>query len=137
MSRSGKRHRGEELAPALFPFLAVLLCTMGSLVLVLVLVVSQASASAKLSLEASQEKLLEVSDVVELVSDEMLARREQQQKSIDNRRSQLAAIEDHIDRLVKELADLKPSPKPSTSKRTPTTNNAASRKRNSPHWNES
>jgi hypothetical protein len=98
--------RGEELSPSLFPFLAVLLCTMGALVVILVVAVGQASASAKLSIEAQKEKLLEVSDFVELASDEMLARREDQQQAIDGKRSQLAGIEDHIDRLTKELKDL-------------------------------
>jgi uncharacterized protein YoxC len=106
MSRHRRGSRSEQLAPALFPFLAVLLCTMGALVLVLVLVVSQASASAKQALDEGQAAWQEVADVVEVVSAEMLARREQQQEAIDRKRSQLEAIEDHIQRLVGELKQL-------------------------------
>jgi hypothetical protein len=105
------RKRGDDLAPALFPFLAVLLCTMGALVVVLVLVVSQASASAKHTLLAQQDQLQEASDLVEMASEEMKARRELQQKAIDNKRSQLTGIEDHISRLIDELAQLEKTAK--------------------------
>ena len=105
------RNRGDDLAPALFPFLAVLLCTMGALVVVLVLVVSQASASAKQTMLAQQDQLQEASDLVEMASEEMKARRELQQKAIDNKRSQLTGIEDHISRLIDELAQLEKTAK--------------------------
>lgn len=103
---SKRPRRGDDLAPALFPFLAVLLCTMGALVLVLVLVVSQASASAKQTMLAHQDELQEASDMVEMASEELKARRELQQKAIESKRSQLTAIEDHISRLIDELAQL-------------------------------
>ncbi len=105
------RSRGNDLAPALFPFLAVLLCTMGALVVVLVLVVSQASASAKQQMLAQQDQLQEASDMVEMASEELKARRELQQKAIDNKRSQLTGIEDHISRLMDELAQLEKTAK--------------------------
>ena len=106
MSSRSKRSRGESLAPALFPFLAVLVCTMGALVLILVIVVSQASASAKVSIQAEEDALLEVSDMVEVNSEELKAQRAKQQEIVNNRRSQLAAIEDHISRLMKDLKNL-------------------------------
>lgn len=104
-SRAQRRNRparGENLAPALFPFLAVLVCTMGALVLILVLVVSQASASANRPTPAD-EKLLEASDSVHLMSEEMIAQRDRQQEEIERRRLELTAVEDHISRLVTEL----------------------------------
>lgn len=79
---------------------------MGALVLILVLVVSQASASAKLTLQAEEEALLETSDMVEIASEEMKAQRKKQQEAIDNRRSQLAGIENHISRLIEELKQI-------------------------------
>ncbi len=103
MSSRSKRSRAESLSPALFPFLAVLVCTMGALVLILVIVVSQASASAKLTVQADEDALLETSDMVEVASEEMKAQRAKQQDAIDNRRSQLAGIEDHISRLIDEF----------------------------------
>jgi hypothetical protein len=108
---SKRPRRGDDLAPALFPFLAVLLCTMGALVLVLVLVVSQASASAKQTMLAHQDELQEASDLVEMASEELKARRELQQKAIESKRSQLTAIEDHISRLIDELAQLEKTAK--------------------------
>jgi hypothetical protein len=104
-SRAQRRNRparGENLAPALFPFLAVLVCTMGALVLILVLVVSQASASANRPTPAD-EKLMEASDSVHLMSEEMIAQRDRQQDEIERRRLELTAMEDHISRLVTEL----------------------------------
>ncbi|MDZ4848994.1 MAG: hypothetical protein SGI77_06850 [Pirellulaceae bacterium] len=106
MRSRSRRLRADSFAPALFPFLAVLVCTMGALVLILVLVVSQASASAKQNLQAEEDALLEASDMVEVASEEMKAQRKKQQEAIDNRRSQLAAIEDHIARLMDELKQL-------------------------------
>ena len=100
--RRNKPSRGENLAPTLFPFLAVLVCTMGALVLILVLVVSQASASANRP-TAADEKLLEASDSVHLMSEEMIAQRDSQQDEIERRRLELTAVEDHISRLVTEL----------------------------------
>ena len=45
-----------DLSPSLFPFLAVLLCTVGALVLILVLVVSQSQASVKQASEYARER---------------------------------------------------------------------------------
>jgi Skp family chaperone for outer membrane proteins len=103
MSSRSRRSRAESLSPALFPFLAVLVCTMGALVLILVIVVSQASASAKQTLEVEENAILEQSDMVEVASEELKAQRKKQQEAINNRRAQLAGIEDHIHRLVDEL----------------------------------
>jgi hypothetical protein len=75
---------------------------MGALVLILVLVVSQASASANRPTPAD-EKLQDVSDTVHLMSEEMIAQRDSQQKEIESRRLELTAIEDHIAKLVTEL----------------------------------
>jgi hypothetical protein len=107
MSSRSKRSRAESLSPALFPFLAVLVCTMGALVLILVIVVSQASASAKQTVQLKEDALLEQSDMVEVASEEMKAQRQKQQEAINNRRAQLAGIEDHIDRLIDELNKIK------------------------------
>ncbi len=111
MSSRARRSRSENLSPALFPFLAVLVCTMGALVLILVIVVSQASASAKVTMEANEDALLEASDMVEVAAEEMKAQRKKQQEAVDNRRAQLAAIEDHITRLMNDLKQLQQTSK--------------------------
>ncbi len=79
---------------------------MGALVLILVIVVSQASATAKATLKAEELALQETSDLVEVAQEELKLRREKQQEAINDRRSQLAAIEDHITRLTDELRSL-------------------------------
>jgi hypothetical protein len=107
MTAGRRAARGEQLAPALFPFLAVLLCTMGALVLVLVLITTQASVSAKQAIEVQKQELQDVSDMVEITAEELKAGREKRQEAIEAKRSQLAAIEDHIQRLVDELEQLR------------------------------
>lgn len=116
---SGKR-RSENLAPALFPFLAVLVCTMGALVVILVIIVSQASTNAKRAVEAEHENIKVATDEVQFVSDEMIAQRATQQEQIEMRRNELTAIEDHISRLVQELNDLQSTAKAIDSRQTET-----------------
>lgn len=98
------RARRDEVAPSLFPFLAVLLCTMGALVLILMLVVSNAQATAKeiaASVEAEQ-----VSEEMVALSNEMQKVRENQQKELDKKQGELAHVEDHINRLQNQIEDL-------------------------------
>ncbi len=54
MSRSTRR--GADLVPSLFPFLAVLLCTMGALVLMLMLMVSGAQSTVQQAAQEMQEQ---------------------------------------------------------------------------------
>ena len=61
---SGSKRRGDNTAPALFPFLAVLLCTIGALVLILVLTVANSHASAKREVE---DTIADVKDTVDLM----------------------------------------------------------------------
>lgn len=98
------RARRDEVAPSLFPFLAVLLCTMGALVLILMLIVSNAQATAKeiaASVEAEQ-----VSEEMVALSEEMQKVRENQQKELDRKQGELAHVEDHINRLQDQIEEL-------------------------------
>ena len=101
----GTRKR-EPLAPALFPFLAVLLCTVGSLIVILVLSVFHAQASARSEVTNNEEELTIVSDEIELASQEFEDRREAIQEELKKQRGELAHYEDHISRLVEELKSL-------------------------------
>lgn len=104
-----KRSRGNDYAPSTFPFLAVLLCVIGALILLLVISVTNSRASAKNEVqeELSQaiEQAKENSDYLVSISEELQARRQQVKKQIESRRSELARTEDHITRLEKELED--------------------------------
>jgi hypothetical protein len=104
-----KRSRGNDYAPSTFPFLAVLLCVIGALILLLVISVTNSRASAKNEVqeELSQaiEQAKENSDYLVSISEELQARRQQVKKQIESRRTELARTEDHITRLEKELED--------------------------------
>ncbi len=104
MSRS--KRRGDSTAPALFPFLAVLLCTIGALVLILVLTVANSHASAKREAEETMTDIKDTSDVMQVVSEELEAQREDLKSKVERRRRDLAGIEDHIARLTKTLEQL-------------------------------
>ncbi len=104
MSRS--KRRGDNMAPALFPFLAVLLCTIGALVLILVLTVANSHAAAKREAENAMTDVKDASDLMQVVSEELEAQREGLKSKVERRRRDLADIEDHISRLTKTLDQL-------------------------------
>jgi hypothetical protein len=101
---------------SLFPFLAVLICTMGALIVLLVTVVQQARVYAS---HVSDDRLLEqqedpqIADL-QLQKDDQLWRRdiyEQQRQELAerlaDRRLQLSHLEDHIRRLESDWKQLK------------------------------
>ena len=104
MSRS--KRRSDNTAPALFPFLAVLLCTIGALVLILVITVTNSHASARRDAELAMTEVNDTSDIMEVVTDELAAQRENLKTKVERRRRDLADIEDHIIRLKKNLEQL-------------------------------
>jgi len=66
MNRSKKRRQSERLTVSLFPFLAVLICTLGILIVLLVISVQSASVEADTRAAASQAKQQEqLTDVLE------------------------------------------------------------------------
>lgn len=110
-SRRRKR-RGEEAATALFPFLAVLVCTMGSLILLLVVIARQARIEAERAAAATEagevpdiDFELEL-DLVEWRIDELKRSREKTERELAEARLRLGHIEDHTRRLVGDLERL-------------------------------
>lgn len=103
---SRRKRRGDSTAPALFPFLAVLLCTIGALILILAITVTNTHASAKRDVEQALVDVKESTNIAEIVSEELDIQREHLKTNIDRRRRDLADIEDHIDRLKKSLEQL-------------------------------
>jgi hypothetical protein len=106
---SKRSRRGNDYAPSTFPFLAVLLCVIGALVLLLVINVTNSRASARNQVQSELteaiEEAQERSDYLVSISEELQARRQQVGKQIELRRSELARAEDHIERLEKELLE--------------------------------
>ncbi|MCY2998538.1 MAG: hypothetical protein NT168_10565 [Planctomycetota bacterium] len=106
---SKRSRRGNDYAPSTFPFLAVLLCVIGALVLLLVINVTNSRASARNQVQSELteaiEEAKERSDYLVSISEELQARRQQVGKQIELRRSELARAEDHIERLEKELLE--------------------------------
>ncbi|MGN6545568.1 MAG: hypothetical protein ACTHK7_11010, partial [Aureliella sp.] len=103
---SGRKKGQAELAPSLFPFLAVLLCTVGALVLILVLVVGQSQAAVKQAADTHAERTAELRAQVELVRDSFEEARETIQLEIEKKRMSLQALEKQTSDLLKELEEL-------------------------------
>lgn len=100
-----KRARA-EVSPSLFPFLAVLLCTVGALVLILVIVVSQSQASVKQATEARDDRAAELRAQVEVIRDSFREDRERIQLEIEKKRLSLQGLEQQANELMKELDSL-------------------------------
>ncbi len=107
MSSGGARRRRDNLSPALFPFLAVMVCTIGALVFILTIAVTQASQSAKAELQEVRDELQAKHDYVEVATEELLAQRADIQKKLDRARNSLAHLEDHIQRTIDEIEKIK------------------------------
>ncbi|PAY16971.1 hypothetical protein CKO51_24115 [Rhodopirellula sp. SM50] len=110
--------RRKTLSPTLFPFLAVLVCTLGTLILLLALVAQNTSDAAQQIAEtATQERTrvpgqLTVGDVELLVEEEefrlgeLISFREAQTGDLEDRRNQLAHVEDHMRRIRQRLKQI-------------------------------
>ena len=103
---SGGKRRGDNTVPALFPFLAVLLCTIGALILILVITVADSYASARMEAEVAVADIKGTTELMEVISEELEAQREELKAKVERRRRDLADIEDHISRLTKNLEQL-------------------------------
>ncbi len=108
---SGSRRQRDSIAPSLFPFLAVLLCTMGSLVLILMLVVSGAQASAKQVEQESRERTEEIEATIDLAKQSYRRQLEDGRIDLEKKRLALQHFEKHILELMTELADLEKTAK--------------------------
>lgn len=105
MSRSSRQR--DSLTPSLFPFLAVLLCTMGALVLILMLVVSGAQASALQIAEQSVEQAEQVESQLKLASHGFQKQLTAAQIELEKKRLGLQHLENHIQELLTELEQLR------------------------------
>ena len=104
------RRRRPGLAPSLFPFLAVLVCTLGTLILLLALVAKDAEERSEQVAKAErEEKLREIAEAAQQEqwrSQELQEVRDQQTAVLEERRSELAHVEDHLRRVRQQLENL-------------------------------
>lgn len=103
-----------EARISLFPFLAVLLCTMGALIVVLVVIARQARLQAEhLPIVAEKSQALKdletARDMARWRVTELKASREKTDVQLTNLRLQLGGLEDHIQQLRNSLSQFKTS----------------------------
>ncbi len=112
MSRKAK---GQQVGVALFPFLAVLICTMGALIVLLVLLVQQARvdatviAAAKSGGQTSSEETRQARERLEDASwkRELLEKsRTEKTNELAETRSRVAHLEEHTQRLAAQAKEL-------------------------------
>ncbi len=104
MSQARQR---DNSTPSLFPFLAVLLCTMGALVLLLVLIVSKAQASTKKMVTERQQQIEETETQIDLARDKLESQLEKGRLDIESKRLALQGLEKQIRDLTDELDGLR------------------------------
>lgn len=102
--RRKKKSSGEDVA--LFPFLAVLICTMGSLIVLLVVLVQQARVhAAGETVDDSAQQQERIADLKEQLSvhqartKTLTPLRDDAIKKLDSKKLELSHIEDHIERI--------------------------------------
>ncbi|TWU42292.1 hypothetical protein [Novipirellula artificiosorum] len=124
---SGRRR--QALSPTLFPFLAVLVCTLGTLILFLALVAQKATKAAEQQVAESEkevqantlvqtetpengEPVLSVKTAKSLIAEEqvrleqVVAFRDEQAADLERKRDELTHLEDHLKRVRDELMRL-------------------------------
>ncbi len=109
----GRIGRQDAAKVSLFPFLAVLICTMGALILLLVVIARQArlqaaenTATNTATVEAADTELAAELEMVRWRISELQKSREKTESQLAQSRLQLGHIEDHARRLRRELAQL-------------------------------
>lgn len=110
-----RRQRG--LSPTLFPFLAVLVCTLGTLILLLALVAQNATAHSAAAKEPSKNTNASAGvsndEITQLIREEVFkvealtAIRTAQTRDIENQRDQRTHLEDHIQRIKARIQQLR------------------------------
>ncbi len=101
------KRRREGMTPTLFPFLAVLVCTMGTLMLLLTIVTQKAKEQGKADAEALAHAEVEtVIEDADWQSDQLQQVRQHHTQELEKRRDQLAHLEDHLQRLNQQLRNL-------------------------------
>lgn len=108
-----KRQTGNDLAVNLFPFLAVLICTMGVLIVMLVMAVKSSQVRAaevqdehRQGIAGQREALLDQLDLEQFRVDEIQAMRPGLQQRLSEQRDRRSHLEDETRRLRNEVKEL-------------------------------
>ena len=112
-----RRKRRNDVTPTMFPFLAVLICTMGALIALLVIGVQQARVHANHVVDqlaedqlANQEELrrqqIQLEDY-QWEKEVLIANREEKEEQLRQSRLELANVETHINELYDKVSLLK------------------------------
>jgi hypothetical protein len=105
------RARDNTFSVSLFPFLAVLLCTMGALILLLIIISRTARAQAKQSLD-SEDAVVATQDLeaerelLELRIDQLTEQRTKTQEDLRRRQLELGHLETEAQRMRAQLDEL-------------------------------
>jgi len=110
-SRTTRAHRAQTAVKvSLFPFLAVLICTMGALILLLVVLARQArlqaDQTAQVEVQRHQEDLQAELEMVQWRIEQLRASRAKTEEQLQQIRLLLGHLEDHARRLRRRLAEL-------------------------------
>src|SRR5262245_24284476 len=107
------RVRRHAISVSLFPFLAVLICIMGALVIILVLMVARVGDGAKAISGAGQgptavddPKLRERLEDAQWQRDLLEKSRSDKAQELADKRAELSHLEDHIQRLQEQAKEL-------------------------------
>src|SRR5690606_8208648 len=105
-----KRSAEQSPSVSLFPFLAVLLCTMGALVVVLVVINRQArfkaAAAVSEAAEHNTEELQVAEEQLRLQLSQLSTARDATLEDLAEARSRLSGIEDHLRRARNQIQEL-------------------------------
>lgn len=101
----------QSLGVSLFPFLAVLLCTMGALIVVLIVLSRQAQAqaaqTAQIAAAEADENAETARRLLEYRIEQLRVQREKTKADLANRRFVLGQVEDHWRQLETRLVELR------------------------------
>ncbi len=98
-----RRKQRDNFVQSLFPFLAVLLSTMGALVLLLMLIVNQAQASAKQMAVEKKQQIEDAESNLELLKNSFEEQLGERRLELERKRLALQHLEKHIQELIEEL----------------------------------
>lgn len=108
-----RRFADQDAKVSLFPFLAVLLCTMGSLIVLLLIVVQQARLEAETvpeepapTSDEQHEEALARKRQFDEAAEQLEQARAQWAEAVEDSRLELSHLEDHMQRLRQRLAQL-------------------------------
>jgi hypothetical protein len=109
----GNRRQANGLAVSLFPFLAVLICTMGALIVMLVLAVRSSAVKARearqehaVQLGSQREELLDQLDLEQFRMETLSGLRPQLLERLEQAKLKRSHLDEEIRRLVEQAAEL-------------------------------